>query len=64
MNSPELAELCQALLEFLRAAVAANQDQEVGPVGAGSTAVAPREGALEPAGLEAPQVQSKPFHST
>ncbi len=28
-ESPELAELCQALLEILRAAVAANQDQEV-----------------------------------
>ena len=63
MNSPELAELCQALLEFLRAAVAANQDQEVGPVGAGAMA-APREGALKPGGPEAPQVQSEPFHST
>jgi hypothetical protein len=62
MNSPELAELCQALLEFLRAAVAANQDQEVGPVGAGGAA--PREAALKPAGLEVPQVQSEPFHST
>jgi len=63
MNSPpELAELCQALLEFLRAAVAANQDQEVGPVQAGGAAVVPREEALKPA--EAPQVQSKPFHST
>ncbi len=28
MKSPELAELCQALLEILRAAAAANQDQE------------------------------------
>jgi hypothetical protein len=62
MNSPELAELCQALLEFLRAAVAANQDQEVGPVGAGGAA--PRDGALKPGGPEAPQVQSEPFHST
>jgi hypothetical protein len=29
MKSPELAKLCQALLEILRAAIAANQDQEV-----------------------------------
>ena len=62
MNSPELAELCQALLEFLRAAVAANQDQEVGPVGAGGAV--PREGALKRAALEATQAQSEPFHST
>jgi hypothetical protein len=63
MNSPELAELCQALLEFLRAAVAANQDQEVGPVQAGGAAAA-REEALKPTGIEAPQVQGEPFHST
>jgi len=58
MNSPELAELCQALLEFLRAAVAANQDQE--PVGAGGAAAVPRE---EAAGLEAPPDQTEPLHS-
>ena len=61
MNSPELAELCQALLEFLRAAVAANQDQEVGPAGAGGAAAVPRE---EAAGLEGPPVQTEPLQST
>jgi hypothetical protein len=29
MKSPELVKLCQSLREILRAAVAANQDQEV-----------------------------------
>ena len=51
MKSPELVELCQALLKILRAAVAANQDQEVAP------------GADE-APAAAPQVQRTPLKST
>ena len=57
MKSPELAELCQALLEILRAAVAANQDQEqeqapITPGGAAGTAKSmtpsTREGQMRP----------------